>query len=186
MDIGEIKDISNYLGETDFICKSCGSISELEDVNVIESTWKNKKVHYGAHCPECAAFIRWMPTSKTERIWWKNDMVEIASMDTGLIMWLLNHGKGNIRQQKFMRKLLLERLVAPEDIPDAPQITKLEELSLKANRELDESMEKYKNLIIEFQKKIIDNFGSADSIQMSVWEGYIKAWKRKLENLKKK
>lgn len=86
MDKEKIIEIARFRKIDELICKQCGTVNALESVSY---EFNGPKVK--ALCPECGAYIRFMPTRKAWRIF-KNkavQLVEIEKIDNGYLDWYL-------------------------------------------------------------------------------------------------
>ena len=182
MNIGSIKDISNYIGDTQFPCRQCGSVNTLEElvVSYDEETKRSKGI-----CAHCDAFIKLMPTKKIDRVFWKGSMVEIAKIDTGLLMWFINKGVHGAVARKFIRIEILTRLDAPDVIPDiAPDSA--DERALRIINKAKMEIEHCEELIATEQGLIVKNWNAWDAPKMASSENYIKKWRKRIVFLTKK
>jgi len=87
-----VKEIAVYLGESELICRKCGSILHVNEVEIEMKAGKRGNPIFWAICPDCEARIKRMKNSKKERIFWKGQMLEIDDFDTSLLLWMLQVG----------------------------------------------------------------------------------------------
>ena len=86
-----IKEIAIYLGETELLCKHCGTITHVNDVK-IETRLGNSEKHiatYHAVCPDCDGYIKKMRQDKKNRVFWKGSMINIGEFSSGMLLWIL-------------------------------------------------------------------------------------------------
>ena len=109
-----IKDIAIYLGETELLCKHCGTVNPVADVRIETSYTASHKASYHAHCPECDGHIKKMRQDKKNRVFWKGSMITIGEFDSSLLLWILQkeYCKSD-RVNDAITDLLWERLEIP-------------------------------------------------------------------------
>ena len=151
--IPRIVEISNYLKEK-YNCKNCGQILKPSDVTIRETQFKNGKIQFGADCPDCYTFIRWMPTNIINKVWWKGSAQEIASFDTSTLQWMLRVKYGNSDTiHKNITKVLIER-VDMEPIGDY-KVNVKEETLLKQIAVLNDGLPVVEEKYYQAQDKLV-------------------------------
>jgi len=182
--ITRVKEIAEYLDNKEFNCRSCGCVNSLEELVVQQMTTKAGKVQYKGICHPCGAFIEWMPDRKVDRVWWGGEMTEIASLETGLLIWMINKEVGSVNTRKFIQKALMARV----DVHEVPDITntKAEEALLKVQLEMKAEILEKSNLIKKTQDKIVAEFATLGAIDMEHHEKNIITWRKRVAHLKEK
>jgi hypothetical protein len=144
-----IIEIAKYINHTQLACKGCGCVSDIEDVDIREKLQSNNKTIWQAWCPECGRFIQAMSDRKVDRIFWGGEMTEIASLDTGLLIWMIKKEKYSANTRRFIRKALEARV----DVFNVPDITN----TATEEKALATEQNKAKKLSEYIEKKAILN-----------------------------
>ncbi len=178
----KIIEISRYIGDHEIACIGCGVVVPIDEVLITEQGTK-AGVRWRAECPECEKFIKFMPTEKIKRVWYKGGLHQIADMETGLLMWFISKNVHSDTTRKYIHAVLLGRMDSAA-IPDVV-------LSGAETRELDNSKKREAEIttlvqnIAAWQKDAIAFFndGSWDQPQQETARKNIIRWKRRLANL---
>lgn len=98
----KILEIAEFRGIKELICKKCGVVSE---VAAAEMVFNGPKVR--ANCPECGAYIRFLPTRAVWQIFMnqKMGMVEIEKIDNHWLNWALRN-RADVKED--LRAAILE------------------------------------------------------------------------------
>lgn len=98
--ITQLVSVQVYLGQDEFACKNCGSLTPWPDVRLYRQQVKGGKTHYRAFCDECKLYSHALRQSKIERIYWKGDYTDVGEFDTGLLKWMIDKGYIKNKQVK--------------------------------------------------------------------------------------
>ena len=107
----KIIEIAKFRGIDELACKKCGVVSALESI-----TYEFNGPKVRADCPDCGAFIKFMPTVKSWRIFRsaKYGMVEIEKLDNGFLDWYLRTvTKINPDLRRNIEELIARRTTDP-------------------------------------------------------------------------
>ena len=132
MDNNSIVEIAKYRGINELACKSCGAVNPIEAIVIVDTIQSNHIKKYGAYCPECEAWIKWLPSHKAWRIF-KNareGMTEIEKIDNGYLTWYLRAVEKIQPDLRAAIEELMERRISESGlgaVQDAPENFKPEE-----------------------------------------------------------
>ena len=174
----KLREISHYIGDHELSCKICGSVSNVDNVVITQH-----KHRWKGSCPDCDAFIKWMPTAKISLFWMKGSLHPMGDMDNGLLMWIVKKSAGSLNNQKFARAILLGRLDSA-DVPDIQPTTKEIAAADDYTAEQKEII-KLRGLIRLWQAKAIEAFKSSawDATAQEKAANNIKTWKQRISFL---
>lgn len=111
MNKDKIVEIAKFRGTTELVCTKCGVISPVE---LLDYEFNGPRVR--ANCPDCGAYIKFMPTAKTWRIFYnaKFGLVEIEKIPTDRLTWHLKNVKTNDDIRNAIEQLIERRTSDPE------------------------------------------------------------------------
>ena len=172
MNKDRIIEIARFRGIADLACKSCGVVSALESI-VYEFNGPRVK----ASCPDCGAYIKFMPTTKSWRIF-KNKtegLVEIEKIDNGYLDWALKNRTdipADLRNN-------IEQLIERRTTDPASFAEPVRDLDTKKE---SEALERRKFLVSEIAKiteenraRVADLNPAWDSVQVKKIENILSA-----------
>jgi PIN domain nuclease of toxin-antitoxin system len=181
-----IIEINQYLGIKELICKKCGSILDIKEINVETSFTKRHQAIFWAICPDCGAKIRRLRNSKVDRVFWRGSMHNIANLDTSLLIWMLQ--VGYIKEEKLKSavehhlkgRIVSNKSIEPMSIQEQQEITLKKELrALKAQLEAKEQEK------AEVNHSVIMNAATWDALKMGQAIKRINALAKKIVEIKK-
>ena len=188
MEIEKIREIAKYLEIDELNCRACGSLNSIDQVNIEVSHDKRDNPLGGAYCPDCSAWIKWLPLSKVERIWFRGSMHEIPSFDTSLLFWFINND--TLKTDKIRLAVLDELRIRLEKQPDKlaevnERAERIETERKEAERADDRQLAEYLKKVRECQDKIVAEYATLDYFAMLDLEKRIKWLNRRIEKLQK-
>lgn len=177
-----LREISFYIEEREFFCKSCGCVCTNEEILIAEQlTMQRGKevVRYRGSCPHCDAFITWMHTKSIERIFWKGQMLPITDFDTDLLMWMLNKNMHSTRINFYIKQVLKGRLVTDFTVNDH----KVSNQYMNAKMEFLSKKRKVLDSIENLTKDIMTNGSKYDAAQMKMKQKLLLKYQKRLYKL---
>ena len=193
MNTEKIIEIAKFRGINELICKSCGVVSALESVSY-EFNGPNVR----ANCPECGAYIKFMPTTKAWRIFRsaKYGMIEIEKLDNGFLDWYLRTvTKINPDLRLAIEELIARRTADPAAfyVPPLDVETKTEINNIERREFLTQKID---DVRAEMRKRVSEldpNANHGDVLKFEGWlynadlicENYAKELRRVLKRIKK-
>lgn len=187
LDINTIIDIAEYNGITELICKACGAVEPVGSCRISQEYTKAHIPIIKAYCAHCDKFLKFLPQSKVERIWWKGSMTEVAKFETGLLMWFINND--TIKSPKIKAAVYDELRIRLEKQPE-----KLEIINTRAERQEQEAKEatrgnekllrEYEAKVEEYKDRIVAEFQTLSHYHMLDLEKRIKWLNKRIDKLK--
>jgi uncharacterized protein YlaI len=181
-----IIEINEYLGIKELICKKCGSLLSIREIDVETSFTKRHQPIFWALCPDCGHKIRRLRNSKVERVFWKGSMHNIADIDTSLLLWMLQ--VDYIKDKKLVKavrhhlkgRIVTNKTIEPMSIQEQRELTLKKEL-----RALRVQLEEKEKLKGEINHSVIMNAAKWDAVRMGKEIKRINALAKKITEIQK-
>lgn len=175
-----IIDIAKYNGINEVPCRSCGSINDIENTII-----RHEAKRIRCSCPDCGTFVRWLPMSKTERIFYKGQYDEVASFDSGLLQWFLKVGYcKNLKTIRAIEAELASRVAKSAQRPPSEHVDREEQAILDKKNAIQAQIDEVNKKIAEKQKEIVENSQNFDYFETKIATNAMqeyRATKKKLE-----
>ena len=177
-------EISKYREINSYTCRKCGTITEVDLIDVQYKAGKKGQMLVNAHCPDCGAWIKRMSNSKKDRIFWRGSMQDVAELENSLLIWMLqvNYIKDS-KIVKAVQQHLKGRIVTNKTIEPISMIEQREITMKKEVKALEVKIAEYEKLKGELNHQIIFYSNQWDAIKVKLATDKMKAYNDKLKEL---